>query len=126
MTYLLVVGLNPSLKSDDNTTLSRLARWMDKAGVRHWSFVNVASAPGRYVPSNVDRHFLWKTLVVSEHQEIVALGREASIALWKFNTRHLKLPHPSPLNRQLNDPRVEELAIARLREISGVYNHVNS
>ena len=44
-------------------------------------------------------------LTIHEHDQIVALGREASIALDKAVLPHLRIPHPSGLNRKLNDPR---------------------
>ena len=40
---------------------------------------------------------------IEEDDQIVALGREASRALTKHNLPHLKIPHPSGLNRTLND-----------------------
>ncbi len=46
-----------------------------------------------------------KTLPIHEHDQIVALGREASNALDKAILPHLRIPHPSGLNRKLNDPR---------------------
>jgi hypothetical protein len=113
---ILVVGQNPSTKTQDNQSLHRLARWMDAAGIQHWSFVNVSAVPGRYMPRTEDRHFLWKILQMNG-QPVVALGNNASEALKRFQTRHLKLPHPSGLNRQLNNPEVEALVIARLREL---------
>ncbi len=46
-----------------------------------------------------------ETLVIHEHDQIVALGRVASEALDKAILPHLRIPHPSGLNRKLNDPR---------------------
>ena len=46
-----------------------------------------------------------ETLIIHEHDQIVALGREASNALDKAILPHLRIPHPSGLNRKLNDPR---------------------
>lgn len=115
---LLIVGQNPSTKTENNQTLSRLAKWMDFAGVRNWSFVNVGSQPGTFVPTNEDRHFLWRVLKVSSaSQPVVALGGQASKVLTMFQINHLRLPHPSGLNRQLNDPRYEELAMGQLRQL---------
>ena len=44
-------------------------------------------------------------ITINEHDQIVALGREASNALDKAILPHLRIPHPSGLNRKLNDPR---------------------
>ena len=46
-----------------------------------------------------------QTITIHEHDQIVALGREASNALDKAIIPHLRIPHPSGLNRKLNDPR---------------------
>jgi len=44
--------------------------------------------------------------------KVVALGNNASKRLTKLGVPHFKLPHPSPRNRQLNDPNfiVDKLA----------------
>lgn len=111
---LLVVGQNPSTKTVNNATLKRLAQWMDAAGVHHWSFVNMSSNPQAVIPSPEDRMFLWKC-VKNTDQKIIALGTRASIILKYFDVPHVQLPHPSGLNRQLNDPRVEQDAIKTIR-----------
>ena len=46
-----------------------------------------------------------ETLIIHEHDQIVALGREASNALDKAILPHLRIPHPSGLNRKLNNPK---------------------
>ena len=46
-----------------------------------------------------------KIISIHEHDQIVALGKEASIALNKAIIPHLRIPHPSGLNRKLNDPQ---------------------
>ena len=46
-----------------------------------------------------------ETLIIHEHDQIVALGREASNALDKAILPHLRIPHPSGLNRKLKNPR---------------------
>ena len=118
---ILVVGQNPSTKTVNNQSLKRLARWMDAAGIQHWSFVNVSAVPGRYMPRTEDRHLLW-VILKNNTQPVVALGSNASEALSRFQVQHLRLPHPSGLNRQLNDPRVEELAIGQLRQLKETYD----
>ena len=47
-----------------------------------------------------------KTLPIHEHDQIVALGKEASIALDKAILPHLRIPHPSGLTGSLNDPQL--------------------
>ena len=40
---------------------------------------------------------------ITENDQIVALGREASTILTQHNIPHHHIPHPSGLNRKLND-----------------------
>jgi len=114
MTHILVVGQNPSYKTENNQSLARLARWMTEAGVEHWSFVNVQSRPGTYIPSTEDRHFLWKCLQGSR-QSIVAMGWNASRTLDRMQIKHRRVHHPSGLNRILNDPKHEAWCILQIQ-----------
>ena len=47
-----------------------------------------------------------KKVVINEEDQIVALGKEASIFLDNEIIPHLRIPHPSGLNRSLNDPQL--------------------
>jgi hypothetical protein len=46
-----------------------------------------------------------RTLVKNGFKAI-ALGNKASVRLEKLGIKHYKMPHPSGLNRKLNDPTV--------------------
>lgn len=110
----LIVGQNPSFKTQDNSSLRRLAGWMTQAGVDHWSFVNVSDRPGTFAPSKEDRHFLWMCLKDSD-QPILALGHRASQTLDRLQIPHVRIHHPSGLNRALNDPREETFTILQIK-----------
>lgn len=43
--------------------------------------------------------------------KVIAVGNKASDRLYKLDIRHAKMPHPSGLNRQLNDPYLSNLSI---------------
>ena len=47
-----------------------------------------------------------KKLIINEEDQIVALGKEASIILDEEIIPHFRIPHPSGLNRSLNDPKL--------------------
>ena len=47
-----------------------------------------------------------KKIIINEEDQIVALGKEASIVLDEEIMPHLRIPHPSGLNRSLNDPQL--------------------
>jgi len=48
--------------------------------------------------------------------KVVALGNFASEALLRVGKSHFKLPHPSPLNRQINDPHFIENCLNNCRQ----------
>ena len=47
-----------------------------------------------------------KKIIINEEDQIVALGKEASILLNEEIIPHLRIPHPSGLNRSLNNPEL--------------------
>ena len=49
--------------------------------------------------------------VTSNYDKVIALGNVASNSLKKLNIDHFKMPHPSGLNRQLNDKEFEKTKI---------------
>ena len=106
---VLVVGMNPSNKpllgSSRNATLSKLETWMSDIGVHHFSFCNTFDDPGESRMSKVDFDRL--NTLAGEYDKIIALGGFVSTALNRINVSHFRMPHPSPLNRQLNDKRFE-------------------
>lgn len=117
----IVVGQNPSYKTDNNQSLGRLARWMRSAGLEHWSFVNVQDRPGSFVPSPADRHFLWSCLR-GAGQPIIALGWNASRTLERLQIKHTRIDHPSGLNRNLNDPKHEAFVVLQIKSaVCGKY-----
>jgi len=104
---ILIVGINPSDRKniEKNSTLHRLERWMNQLEVGTYSFVNIISEPGDYNKQDIDYD---RIKDLSEyHNKILALGNFVSEALNKVGIGHYKLPHPSPLNRKLNDKEFE-------------------
>lgn len=101
---VLVIGMNPSDKPTlgykQNASFRRLESWMDRLNIRHFSFINTFDIPGKALMSNVDFDRLEK--VCSEYNRVLALGNFVSRALCKIEVKHYVMPHPSPLNRNLN------------------------
>ena len=56
--------------------------------------------------------------VTSNYHKVIALGNVASDSLKKINVEHFKMPHPSGLNRQLNDKQFEK------NKIKECYNYL--
>lgn len=77
---------------------------MTALAVKRWSFIN-ASAAKIAAKNNID----WQTLELARpYHKVIALGNFASDALDTASIPHFRLPHPSPLNRKLNDPTYEK------------------
>ena len=101
---ILVVGMCPSNKSTvgkkRNATFRNLESWMDRLDIRHFSFINTFDYPGDPRMSNVDFDKL--EIACSDYNRVLALGNFVSRALCKIGVKHYVMPHPSPLNRNLN------------------------
>jgi uracil-DNA glycosylase len=106
---VIVIGQNPadrnSRKKDfsfnNASALGRLNNWMDKVGVKFYSFSNAVSTPGKVTKDMIDYDRLVQ--LCKGYKNVLALGEFPSKALDKININHFKLPHPSGLNRQIND-----------------------
>lgn len=114
----LFVGLNPAAQHpgpdwNSNATFSRIFDWCDKLNIRHFSFVNVSHRSGVFDRNTVDAQFLMKA-VYGHNGAVVALGREVASVLARTRVSFFKMPHPSPLNRLLNDKEYEEMMLREL------------
>lgn len=116
---IIVIGMNPSAtppssKIRKNSTFDKLNRWMDEAGVKHYSFMNtfdeVSNEPRK---SKVD--FARFECIHSDYK-VVALGSFVSETLNRRGIGHFKLPHPSPRNHLLNDMGYEKTVVQLLKE----------
>mgnify|MGYP003138530058 FL=1 len=47
--------------------------------------------------------------------KVIAMGNEVSDYFTKNNVEHLKVPHPSGLNRMWNNPELEPSVIEQIR-----------
>jgi hypothetical protein len=99
MDPVLIVGMCPSdkptLGTKRNATFRNLESWMDRLNIRHFSFINTFDYPG-----NVDFDKL--EIACSSYNNVIALGNFVSNSLCKIGVQHYVMPHPSPLNRNLN------------------------
>ena len=97
---VLFVGDKPSKKNKDpevafigTQSYKTLLKWMDVLDVEDFAMVNRTS------PMFVQKVMMYK----NEGYNIVALGKEAHMALLNIGVGHYGLPHPSGRNRWLND-----------------------
>lgn len=94
--------------------MRKLNTWMEKAGIAYFSFVNCSHKPGDFRKVYKDLLFLVDCL--KGHSKVVALGVETSKILSNLGVPHIQLPHPSGLNRKLNDKVYENRVITLLRD----------
>jgi hypothetical protein len=113
---VLIVGINPSSskKADPTITLKRLYQWTDSLGLQFFSFVNCINKPGAYSFKDVDFDFL--STCAQGYDKVISLGNFPSRALNKLGIEHFVMPHPSGLNRKLNDKHYELSMLEHLKE----------
>lgn len=112
---VVFVGMNPSVQgTNKGSTFGRLNEWVDRLGVTSFAFMNAYPHPGKCKVRDVNLDNLRKALY--KFPRVVALGNFAAEALEKAGIHHFKLPHPSPLNRQINDPEYINRILNECRE----------
>lgn len=113
---VLIVGINPSSADPSKTSQSikKLCRWTEQLGLTYFSFVNCIPRPGPYKESDVDYDMLRECSV--GYEKVIALGKFPSSALKKIKVEHFELPHPSGLNRKLNDKSYETEILEKCRD----------
>lgn len=105
---VIVIGMNPGDRRpktvNESTFHKRLNSWMDEICVDKYSFVNAQQRPGKkFAPTKSDLNFVVDSVSCSDYDAILALGKNSSSVLRRLGLEHFALPHPSGLNRQLND-----------------------
>lgn len=112
---VIFIGMQPSkARFRRNCALDRFGAWVDTLGLRFVSFHNAIIDPDlAQRPSSVDYDLLRES--VHNYSYVVALGNLASTALKRIDVDHFKMPHPSPLNRLLNDRSYEQSMLYELR-----------
>lgn len=116
--HVLVVGMNPSsYVGPDRRSLamSKLNVWMEGIGIHYFSFVNASPDPGVARVRDVQWDVLEKCLAY-EYDAVLSLGGFASRILQRLGARHFRLPHPSGLNRQLNDSEYVRRILSECRD----------
>lgn len=112
----LIIGINPSNGRPNriSATIKRLNTWADTLGMKHFSFTNVIHTPGPYKADMVNYDTLQE--YAQGYDKVIALGGFVSKTLNTAGIQHFTLPHPSPLNRQLNDKSYEMKILEECKE----------
>jgi hypothetical protein len=112
---ILFLGIAPGNHPPEKSpTLKRVRYWMDSVGIKEYGFTNLVDykAP-KLKLSEIDVEEVANKLKGYSH--IIALGNLPSTFLEKNLVPHLKVPHPSGLNRIWNDKSVEPQVIENIR-----------
>lgn len=116
----LFIGMNPS-KKPRCKSLERLFRWFDAVGVQYAAFTNLSADPKWDLQFDTFDHEFVRSQTQG-HDKIVALGLVVSKHLTKLGIDHYRIPHPSPLNRLLNDKRYTDDMLQRLDAFLDVHH----
>ena len=110
---VLVIGLEPSKKTEHNQSLKRLSKWMDRCGVKNWSFINleIDGKLNPILPYVLGTHG-YDGVIPCQYDRWITLGVKVDKAI---KTAHFAAPHPSPRNRNFNDPEFEPTVIRQLK-----------
>ena len=114
---ILIVGHSPSpssTKRKGNPTLERLNRWLDACDVRIYSFTNLAPSSSQSLKKAEINDTMFHE-IFKNYNKIITLGKEVKQYTKKMGYDFYELPHPSPLNRNLNDKNYEKDVIRGLQ-----------
>jgi hypothetical protein len=111
---VLILGSNPSTKGGTCPTIRKLKTWLDALDLNIVSFCNVANSHGPISLKDVKREYIHE--ISQGYDKIITLGATAGYALSLMGIRHYSLPHPSGLNRKLNQPGFIEQELSKCRE----------
>jgi len=107
----IIIGMNPTkAQYRKGCAWYRLQDWIDELDVGIVAFTNLSHDP-HWDKRTIDREHVLSC--VRGHDKVIALGGLVSKVLTKLDVDHFTLPHPSPLNRQINNP---EFISGKLKE----------
>jgi hypothetical protein len=103
MHRILFIGLNPTKLSIPRKggAWHRFCQWLDEMSLPQIvSFTNLSPDP-YWGGKEIDTEFFLES--IGGYDKIVVWGPKVSERLKKMGIEHFVLPHPSPLNRQINN-----------------------
>jgi hypothetical protein len=107
---VIVFGLSPSTKGGKSKSLTKLKLWLDYIDLQYVSFDNIFWTPGETVNAK------WIEEISKNYDKIVALGVATGSVLSCLGIDHYTLPHPSGLNRKLNDSEYVNQKLNKCKE----------
>lgn len=125
---ILIIGQNPAKGFEHNPAFEgtksgkRLFKWLKKAKIYNYTCLNIWQKSGK-LPNILEvKYDFCRNLLHNRnwpYNKIVTVGKISDKVIKQILIDHrniLNIPHPSGLNRKLNDPKVEEQIIKDLRE----------
>lgn len=120
---VLFVGQNPSKDNVDfnvafigSRSHARLMSWIKSLKIDNYSLTNASRVIGPVTLKDADLNGIRATIEAYKPTHIVSLGEYASKVLKRMKIAHIPMPHPSGLNRKLNDAQFEARELERCRE----------
>lgn len=125
---ILFIGSNPSIRAGtseaftEDTMSGRILRsWIDgiEGTILYDNIVSQITENNRPLNQNEMAHAsvsLLERIIRINPDRLVALGKSAASVLTKLGLKHLEMPHPSGLNRKLNDKAYTEVKINELKQ----------
>ncbi len=97
----IYVGTEPgNYPPEKSPTIKRITKWSLEAGIKNWTWTNISD------PNHLKQ---------IENSRVIAMGNDVAKYFTKNNIEHLKVPHPSGLNRMWNNPELEPQVIEQIR-----------
>jgi hypothetical protein len=113
---IVIIGISPSTKTKPfkNGSFNTLRKWCNAAELYEWDFHNIIPNKANSLDINdIDIELLYEK--IHNKKKVIALGNFVSKILSKYKVEHLKIDHPSPRNRNLNDPNYHNVLIDKLK-----------
>lgn len=113
MVKIIFVGTSPGNHPPDKSpTIKRITKWAEAAGVVQWTWTNLVEYKA---PKLKLKEIEGDVLIRVSGYKVIAMGNMVSEYFTNKGIHHLKVPHPSGLNRMWNDPELEPKVIEEIR-----------
>jgi hypothetical protein len=111
---VIFVGQNPGQPGTRKSpSILRLDEWVRRMGLGFYSFINVIPTPGKVGMKMVEWEFVREAC--ERYPAVIAVGAFPSKVLQRLGINHFRLPHPSGLNRFLNDKIMVSVLVSDCR-----------
>ena len=108
---VVIIGHSPGKVAESKSiTRLRVKKWMADTAYDWYNLVEY------HAPNLKMKEVQLSHESIREYDKVIALGNMPSDWLTRNQILHLKVPHPSGLNRAWNDPMSEPLTINRIQE----------